>query len=445
VADNPMTTSGTGGAAPLPKDPMFSDTPPGAVTDAEYLAEQADLRQQINSQYQEILGQLGYTDPVSGAFIPGSVEQKADIETGNLRQAEDQARLGVNRQVQNEGTTFSGIRGSRIAEAEQPYVSQIGGLNFDTTNTLADLYRQAQSLMGSYTTQNMKLLQAAADRAAAKVTANPVDAAAAASDGTDPDTTPPPPPPVSGVPGDIDLKGNPPPVQSGVGGIIRPPTAFAKGGEITRPTRATLGEHARPGDLRSHEVVIPREKLSTEGNAMLDHLMHAAGIRQAALQRLHPSLLNAPELRGIGRDEAAAQLWMHRHPYAIAHGGMPPWVSHELTGAIHSAMGGAPVAPEEVVTGIPHGFGPGGAVTGVPPAGIGQLVHPIHHLAHAIGLAALHRIHGLPPMPPATESLGEAMSQFHPPVPVVDPGDGWLGAVPPPQPVLAPPPEGAYS
>lgn len=38
--------------------------------------------------------------------------------------------------------------------------------------------------------------------------------------------------------------------------------------------------------------------------------------------------MNAPALHALGQSQAAADLWMQRHPYAMSHGGqgVPSWV-----------------------------------------------------------------------------------------------------------------------
>src|SRR5438270_11133824 len=107
MADNPMTTSGVGGAAPpayaLPEFESFSGAPAGVGTDATYLAAEAELRNSISNQYATLLGQLGYIDPSTGQFLPGSVQQGADLQEAQIRQSQQQAELGVDQNAQNQG------------------------------------------------------------------------------------------------------------------------------------------------------------------------------------------------------------------------------------------------------------------------------------------------------------------------------------------------------
>ena len=40
--------------------------------------------------------------------------------------------------------------------------------------------------------------------------------------------------------------------------------------------------------------------------------------------------VQAPDLRALGQEQAAAQLWESRHPYAMSHGNVPDWVLNAL-------------------------------------------------------------------------------------------------------------------
>src|SRR5215831_9832370 len=118
LAPNPQTEAGTGGAAP-PRDwsqyylpqamgGLPAGPPAGAYTDAQYLADEADLRRQIQQQYGTVLQSLGYTNPATGAFIPGSLIQNADLSEGQARQGMQQAIDANTQAMQQAGTLFSG-------------------------------------------------------------------------------------------------------------------------------------------------------------------------------------------------------------------------------------------------------------------------------------------------------------------------------------------------
>lgn len=53
------------------------------------------------------------------------------------------------------------------------------------------------------------------------------------------------------------------------------------------------------------------------------------------------SRMDAAQLRGIGHPEQAARLWESRHPWAMEHGHVPPWVERNLfdfDGGQHAGM-----------------------------------------------------------------------------------------------------------
>lgn len=204
LAPNPQTTSGTGGAqsiyAPPTDDPNFqidpiqgegvpqgyglpqsavlpSDSAPlGAFTDSQYLADDAALRAQIGQQYTPLLNQLGYMDPNTGNVIPGSVVQDANITLAQEQNAAQQALMGVVQNAQNNGTIFSGIRGTQTANALYPHTQNIAQIHLNTQRTLTDLYNQAQNLVTNYNTTNQQNLAAAAARNLASIQANNLSA-----------------------------------------------------------------------------------------------------------------------------------------------------------------------------------------------------------------------------------------------------------------------------
>jgi len=195
---NPQLASGVGGAgmiqAPTQDDPNFqiqglpsfgipqgaglplnfgfpTSNPLGAFTDAQYLADDSTIRATIGQSYAKILQQLGYTDPTSGAVIPGTVVQDANIKLANYLNDLQQEQIQNVQQMQQQGTLFSGIRPFLLAQAQTPTQQNIGQLHVDTSRSLNDLYNQAQGLVTQYNTQNMQNLAAAAQRNLANIQA----------------------------------------------------------------------------------------------------------------------------------------------------------------------------------------------------------------------------------------------------------------------------------
>jgi hypothetical protein len=151
----------------LSADPQLPQHPLGAYTDSEYEASNAQLEQQINAAYQDVLSQTGYTGP-GGEHIAGDVElQAARTERDQLTNMMNAANE-VTGQMQQAGTIFSGYHASERARAEQPSITALGDLAVDTPRTLTRLYQQAEDLMRQYAvSQNLLLMQAAQRRAAA--------------------------------------------------------------------------------------------------------------------------------------------------------------------------------------------------------------------------------------------------------------------------------------
>jgi hypothetical protein len=211
LSPNPQTQSGTGGAgfisAPPTDDPNFQvdpvaafglpqnymlpsqmafgdQSPAGAFTDSTYYADDASLRQQLGSQYSTLLQQLGYQDPNSGAVIPGSVIQDANIKMAQYQQQLQDAARSVTGNLGNNGTYFSGQRGVQLEAAQRPYVQGESQLGLDTGRSLQDIYHQAQGLTSQYNTQQNQYLAQAAQRNLAAIQAQQlIDAQHAASSG----------------------------------------------------------------------------------------------------------------------------------------------------------------------------------------------------------------------------------------------------------------------
>lgn len=366
LAPNPQTASGTPGlpSYALPQNMAFPTAySAGAPIDSTYLANEATNRHDIATRYADFLSQLGYVDPTTGQFIPGSVQQQQGIDEANLQQQIDQADLAEQQASQQQGILFSGVRGQLRSQAERPFVQQIGQIEHDTPITLAGLYSQAADLINQYNTQNMTDLANAATRYTAS---HP----AAVSTDTPVVTPPPPavtPPPPAVTPpakpatpaeskwGDVNAYYGLPGTGISAGNAYTSGHApgvalMARGGEVTQPTNAIVGENATPGDPMSHEVVVPRMHLNPDENAVLTHLANTARARAAgdisgpggAIRGIAPDpsvgLLPAPmhpaaALQAMGDHGAAVDMWMGNHPAALAgHAtGIPNWVRAAVT------------------------------------------------------------------------------------------------------------------
>src|SRR5215831_9036155 len=93
------------------RNPMLPQSPLGAYTDAQYLQENAALRNDIATRYGNIIQQLGYTDE-NGNYIPGSVEVNANRQLSDLQNSLRLADEDVTNQARAGGTLFSGLRGT---------------------------------------------------------------------------------------------------------------------------------------------------------------------------------------------------------------------------------------------------------------------------------------------------------------------------------------------
>jgi len=213
---NPQLASGVGGAgmiqAPVQDDPNYQiqglpqfgvaqgyglplnfgfpqADPLGAFTDSQYLADESQNRADIGTKYATILQQLGYTDPNTGNVVPGTVVQDANFKLANYLNDLQQEQIANVQQMQQQGTLFSGIRPSLLAQAQTPTQQNIGQLQLDTSRSLSDLYNQAQGLVTSYNVQNQQNLASAAARNLANIQKQQLL------------NPPPPPPPTAPAPG----------------------------------------------------------------------------------------------------------------------------------------------------------------------------------------------------------------------------------------------------
>jgi hypothetical protein len=258
---NPQTASGTPGYSPpdyssygLPQVMAGLPAEPGAgaYTDSRYLADEATMRADIQRQYGDILRKLGYTNPATGQFIPGTTIQNAQLTEEQAEQNRQQAILQNTQNAQNQGILFSGMRGVLQAQAEQPYVQQIAQTELQTPQDLADLYGQAAGLIGQYHTQNASLLADAADRARLAIEASPPPA------DTTTQTTPRSVDIYPINPGGISSPGNipathVPPGGPLPGGAIRAPGALHPAAHV--PVAQWFAHH--PGWFGGHATGVP--------------------------------------------------------------------------------------------------------------------------------------------------------------------------------------------
>lgn len=156
----------------LSRNPMLPQHPLGAYTDSQYEADDAMLRRQVAQQYADLLQQLGYVDE-NGQFIQGSVEAEANKQASGFGRQQDLAREQVTREAQNNGTLFSGIRGTLQGRAEDPFVRARADLMAATPLSLQQLYEHAAGLSGDYVLNQNQLLASAAARRAAGIITDP--------------------------------------------------------------------------------------------------------------------------------------------------------------------------------------------------------------------------------------------------------------------------------
>jgi hypothetical protein len=168
----------------LTKNPMLPQLPTTGDLDSQYMAAEAQLRQQVAQQYADILQQLGYVDE-SGNFLPGSVSVNAARQQSDLGRQSDLAGENVTQQAQQQGTLFSGKRAENTAKAQEPFQRQIAQLGVDTPLSLGHLYEQAAGLVDQYTLQNNLMLAQMAGRRAAAAATNPAGSPAQQGGGGD--------------------------------------------------------------------------------------------------------------------------------------------------------------------------------------------------------------------------------------------------------------------
>lgn len=164
--------------AQLARNPQLPEHPLGAYTDSMYEAQIAQLRQQIAKQYNDVLQQLGYTND-QGQFVPGTTEIEANKQRSILGRNLQLAEEGTTQQAQQQGTLFSGLRGTAQARAEFPFQSALSDLEVSVPKQLTDLYGQGTDLLSQFNTSQNLYLAEAAQRQSAALAANATAAPAA--------------------------------------------------------------------------------------------------------------------------------------------------------------------------------------------------------------------------------------------------------------------------
>ena len=172
----------------LALNPQLPQMASGINPDSQYSAEQAQLAAEISQRYNDVLKQLGYSDPGTGNFVMGRVESEANRQRTELARSQGLAAEEQTRQRQAEGTLFSGRRGTEQARAEHPFVQSLADLDVTVPQQLTDLYEQAGNTVSDYTLRNNLLLSDLARRRAAEAAAN--------AQAPGPAGPQPPPPPV---------------------------------------------------------------------------------------------------------------------------------------------------------------------------------------------------------------------------------------------------------
>ena len=151
-------------SGPLPWNPQLPPHPLGAQTDAQYLADEAALRRQTVGDYQNYLGQLGYTNP-EGVVVPGTIEVAASAERMKQEREKTLAEQAVTEQMQRAETLFSGYRGTEQARRTEPMVRALSDLAVNTPMALSEALNKARQTLTDYELGRNALLAEAADRA----------------------------------------------------------------------------------------------------------------------------------------------------------------------------------------------------------------------------------------------------------------------------------------
>lgn len=148
------------------RNPQLPALPAGIIPDAEYLAQDSALRAKQSQDYSDILRDLGWEDD-SGGFIPGRIESEANAQRTDLERQRHLAIEDVTNAMGNQGTVFSGYRGTAQARSEEPMVHAMADLDVKVPQQLGDLTEQADQTITDYVIGRNQLLADLAARRAA--------------------------------------------------------------------------------------------------------------------------------------------------------------------------------------------------------------------------------------------------------------------------------------
>ena len=157
----------------LSKNPQLAGTPAAISQDDIYAAALANARQQANSEYQNVLRNIGFTDE-SGNFIPGLFETNAARQRAEFGYQGGEAARKVNEGGVQGGTFFSGRRATNLATAMHPTDTALAQLETDLPQQLAGGYNQAGDILRQFGITQQGLLAELAARQAAAAQAHPV-------------------------------------------------------------------------------------------------------------------------------------------------------------------------------------------------------------------------------------------------------------------------------
>jgi hypothetical protein len=160
---------------------LSTAAPLGAQTDAMYEAGAAQLQQAAQQKYLEQLQALGYTDPNTGALIPGTLETEAIRARYDLQRKISEAQRDVTETAARGGTVFSGRRAQLQGLATEPLYTGLANVENDLQRATSLGLQNITNLRGQYGTDLNVLVAEAAERARQRAIEQQQIAAAAAA------------------------------------------------------------------------------------------------------------------------------------------------------------------------------------------------------------------------------------------------------------------------
>ncbi len=167
---SPSAGYGAGGLSIVPggqrvqnKNPSLVTHPLGAQTDDVYEAAVAQLQHQTQSQYMNLLQELGFMDE-QGNFIPGTLETEAVRQRAELERQRGLSLQDVLENAVQRGTVFSGRRAKLTAQAQQPFDTGIANVGTVLSRELAKRYQGLGELTSQFELGRNMLISEAAQR-----------------------------------------------------------------------------------------------------------------------------------------------------------------------------------------------------------------------------------------------------------------------------------------